>query len=218
MLLSSCTLVDSVDGYAGRPETTDAGDAGSVDAAPDALSIDSGKGCQDETDCDDDNVCTGDSCFGGTCVLTTKPGASCSDGNPCNGAEVCDADGSCRAGTPPPLDDDDDCTVDYCDPAKGVVHELGDYPPSKSCNPYICPSNYFRAKALLCDPYCGTDNCGFCVNGFQCERACTKTVTACCVVAGDCPKSCPTGYSMIGETCSADCGCLSCGPAAICQR
>jgi hypothetical protein len=203
-----------VDGYAGEVAGADAG----TDALPDALVIDSGLSCSDVSACDDDEPCTADSCWGGTCLHTPLAGTSCADGNVCNGDETCDATGTCEPGAAPNLDDDNDCTVDFCDPVDGVKHQLGDYPPSKSCNPYTCATSYYRSKALLCDPACGTNNCGFCINGFLCERACTKSVTACCVGAEGCASSCPTGYEMVGQTCADACGCGGCGAAAICER
>jgi hypothetical protein len=216
---SGCSLVDSVEGYAGSSiAEPDAAAEASADAEPDALVVDSGQSCTDASECNDDNPCTTDACWGATCLFTADPGAPCGDGNPCNGDETCDAQGDCKAGSPPDLDDDNDCTVDFCDPTGGVQHDLVDYPPSKTCNPFACPPSFYRAKSLLCDPACGTDNCGFCINTFQCERACEKKVTACCVNTDQCGSSCPTGYAVVAQTCSNDCGCFSCGPAVVCER
>src|SRR5690606_35266336 len=50
------------------------------------------------------------------------PGALCSDGNSCNGIEACDGAGTCQAGTPLEVDDQNPCTVDTCDPETGVSH------------------------------------------------------------------------------------------------
>ena len=93
----------------------------------------------DGTTCSDGQACTsGDVCTAGTCAgdavtctaldachvagvcdpasgACTNPakadGTSCSDGNACNGAEACTA-GTCVAGTPPVVDDNNPCTVD----------------------------------------------------------------------------------------------------------
>ncbi|HEX6240818.1 MAG TPA: EGF domain-containing protein, partial [Polyangiales bacterium] len=71
-----------------------------------------------------------DSCHDvGTCDLVTgacanpiKPdGSVCADANVCDGEEVCTA-GSCGGGTALPLDDNNPCTVDSCDPSQGAVH------------------------------------------------------------------------------------------------
>jgi hypothetical protein len=216
-----CTLFDSVDDYAGEPEvsaTPDASAEAGNDASGDVLVIDSGESCTSASECDDDNPCTSNACWGATCLYTADPGAPCGDDNACNGQESCDESGVCRPGTPPELDDDNDCTVDFCDPATGAQHQLGDYPPSKTCNPYTCPTSYYRSKSLLCDAACGTDNCGFCINTFLCERACEKSVTACCVNADQCPSACPSGYAVVATTCRDECGCFSCGPAVVCER
>lgn len=224
VLVASCTLFDSVDGYAGPSGVAGPGGTssdGAVNDAPvDAIVIDSGKSCSAPGDCEDDNPCTTDACWASTCLHTVVVGSACGDDNPCNGTESCDETGACRSGAAPEVDDDNTCTTDFCDPVQGVQHMPGDYPPSKTCNPYTCPSGYYRAKSLLCDPFCGTDNCGYCINGFQCERACLKTVSACCVGAEGCATSCPAGYSPQGTSCTFECGCGSaaCGPTVSCQR
>ncbi len=73
---------------------------------------------------DDGNPCTVDACSPATGVshVPASVGTSCSDGNDCNGSEACNGDGTCAAGTPPPVDDGNPCTVDTCDPATGVHH------------------------------------------------------------------------------------------------
>jgi hypothetical protein len=108
--------------------------------------------------CDDGSGCTlGDACKSGKCVgapkvcpgatacldatcnktsgqcgLKAKPaGTSCSDGNVCNGAELCDAKGTCTAGTPPNCDDGNTCTADSCDPAAGCKSVPS---PGATCN------------------------------------------------------------------------------------
>lgn len=89
-----------------------------------------------DTLCSDGNVCNGlEKCNGtGTCMAGTDAppeGASCSDGNLCNGSETCQA-GTCTSGSPlsctgaagDPCDDNNACTVDSCDPNRGIVNEL----------------------------------------------------------------------------------------------
>ncbi len=150
----------------------------------------------------------------GACTLP----AQCDDGNPCNGTETCSADSKCEVGTPPDLDDGNSCTVDFCDAVQGIVHQPGDYPPTKACiaTNTPCPANYYRAKVLLCDASCGA--CPFCVNGFECQRACVASLQACCGNSENCPTSCPAGYAYKGTVMSPDCGCGVEGPAAKCQR
>lgn len=72
---------------------------------------------------DDGNPCTADACDPVLGVVHTPlEGASCSDGNPCNGEEICTAAGACEASSTPVIDDGNPCTIDGCDPSKGVTH------------------------------------------------------------------------------------------------
>jgi hypothetical protein len=73
--------------------------------------------------CNDGSACTtDDTCANGVCVGNPLP---CDDGDVCNGAELCDAlTGACLAGTPPNCDDQNDCTLDGCDPVGGCFHTV----------------------------------------------------------------------------------------------
>ena len=72
----------------------------------------------------DGNPCTVDGCspISGVTHTPVPGGASCGDGDLCNGAEVCDAQATCMAGTPPMVDDGNVCTADNCQPSVGVTH------------------------------------------------------------------------------------------------
>lgn len=64
-------------------------------------------------------------CFGGdlvSCNEGVTHVAHCDDDDACNGIETCAAR-ACLAGTPPVLDDNNDCTVDRCESASGPVHD-----------------------------------------------------------------------------------------------
>ncbi len=50
-------------------------------------------------------------------------GAPCSDANACTAGDVCSTTGQCVSGAPLNCDDNNTCTVDSCDPARGCVHE-----------------------------------------------------------------------------------------------
>ncbi|MBI4701017.1 MAG: hypothetical protein HY744_07640 [Deltaproteobacteria bacterium] len=74
---------------------------------------------------DDGNPCTVDACDPATGNVThapAAPGTPCADNNLCNGQEICDGAGLCAAGSPPLVDDGNDCTADTCDPNYGVEH------------------------------------------------------------------------------------------------
>jgi hypothetical protein len=71
-------------------------------------------------DCDDENVCTSDSCESGVgCAYAPEEG-SCDDGSACTDDDVCVA-GGC-VGTPISCDDSDSCTADSCNPDSGCVY------------------------------------------------------------------------------------------------
>ncbi len=81
--------------------------------------------CNGKTDdglCNDDNPCTQDSCepATGKCKITVLDGTPCSDGNACTGPDKCSGD-QCKGG-PTSCDDNNPCTDDSCDPAKGCVN------------------------------------------------------------------------------------------------
>jgi Dictyostelium (slime mold) repeat len=69
--------------------------------------------------CNDNNVCTADSCTPSTglCSFSNLPAVPCPDGNLCDG-QIC-ASGVCVAGTPPNCNDNNVCTTDSCTPATG---------------------------------------------------------------------------------------------------
>jgi hypothetical protein len=70
--------------------------------------------------CDDNNVCTTDSCLPASgCHQENKPnGFSCSDGLYCNGQEIC-VGGTCTDQADPTCSDGNPCTQDLCDNAAG---------------------------------------------------------------------------------------------------
>jgi hypothetical protein len=73
---------------------------------------------------DDFNACTVDSCDAVLGVLhaPTATGSACDDSTVCNGHETCNGSGSCLAGTPLTLNDNNPCTADSCHPSSGVAH------------------------------------------------------------------------------------------------
>ena len=77
--------------------------------------------CAQDSDCDDANPCTDDSCTlpAGDCAYTPNS-AGCSDGDVCNGVEICDGAGGCIIDVAPLVcGDGDSCTVDLCDAVTG---------------------------------------------------------------------------------------------------
>jgi len=198
--LAACTVVDSVSGFAGPPLAKDAG-------------ADSGKPCVTGPECDDENVCTTDTCWGGYCRYSMLAGQSCSDGDLCNGDELCDEAGVCVHGIPPEVEDDDLCTVDACDSKTGVQHVPGNYPPITFCTFELkCPPDYFL-REILCSPDCPPSGVG--VNAATCERICKPELTVCC---NDCTATtCPAGYQPSGYM-SSTCVCGQPASGLICKR
>jgi hypothetical protein len=86
-------------------------------------SCDSAFGCfnvPNTNPCDDGTVCTtGDTCTAGACVGIP---VVCDDGNVCTGSESCDSVLGCQAGVPPTCDDANPCTDDSCDPFLGCLN------------------------------------------------------------------------------------------------
>ena len=214
-------MVDSVSGYQGPPVSGHGGSAGvPSDGASGSggTSSDAATSCETAIDCQDKNPCTLDSCFGGLCRHDPYPAGSCDDGNVCNGTETC-ADGKCVAGTPLDKNDGNDCTVDGCDPAKGVQHEAISYPDVKACAGAACPAGYYVDAFLACDTECGgPNNCGFCINGAMCKKLCLAKHQVCCGDSSNCPTTCPSGYAPSTVVQKGECGCGSPGAAMTCVR
>jgi len=64
--------------------------------------------------CNDDNACTeGDFCENSACKGGPEP--ECDDGVFCNGLEECDPETGCVDGEPPTCDDGNECTEDSCE-------------------------------------------------------------------------------------------------------
>lgn len=89
-----------------------------------------------DTSCADGDTCNGaETCDGaGACRSgqNADEGTSCPNGNACDGDERCNGFGSCLGGTPPEVDDGNQCTADACDPATGVSHNA--VPDGTRCN------------------------------------------------------------------------------------
>src|SRR5215831_19476588 len=86
--------------------------------------------CTQNSDCDDGNPCTTDSCNGSaTCVFVANSNP-CDDGDPCTENDVC-ANSAC-GGFPVNCDDGNACTDDTCDSAGNAF--LCVHTPNGSCS------------------------------------------------------------------------------------
>ena len=110
-------------------------------------------------DCDDDKLCTTDSCsiFYG-CVHFNNE-LACDDGDACTEGDRC-ADGLCLSGALVDCDDQNVCTLDSCDLLAGCEHEDlteelcddGIACTSDECDPVLGCVN-----EIICPEYCGNE-------------------------------------------------------------
>lgn len=214
-LAFACSVLEPVDDYEGPPLAAGGGGTSSDAGADVSDAVGTDAKCSTPDDCDDQNPCTADGCWGNLCTHAPTPGVTCADSNVCNGDEVCGSDGTCEKGLPLQVDDDDPCTDDACDPVKGVTHIPQATPPMQilQCGSVTCPAGYY-VKKLTCLSECGACNPTFCVNGTLCERVCKKKLDVCCNNTCD---DCPPGYSQTATFMTGDCGCGP-GQTASCER
>ncbi|MFZ4576876.1 MAG: hypothetical protein ACOYOB_00670 [Myxococcota bacterium] len=106
-------------------------------------------------DCDDGNVCTSDVCDPAVGCSTQTNSSPCDDANPCTETDIC-VGGKCTGGGPVDCDDNNVCTVDFCDPKQGCV--------LKSLAPMCADSNPCTDE--ICDPKLG---CVYPFNSVPCD-------------------------------------------------
>lgn len=84
--------------------------------------------CSVDSDCDDGIACSRDQCLGGCYCIHLSDHAVCNDGVFCNGDEVCDPAVGCVGTLPRRCNDEDACTIDFCDePGKRCVNDVRDF-------------------------------------------------------------------------------------------
>ncbi len=120
-------LLSACDGAAGTivlPDLPPERDASyGVPPVPDGAIL-----CERDRDCDDGVDCTRDRCVEGGYCVSAGDFSRCDDGVFCNGYEVCDPAFGCRESRPQRCNDEDVCTIDYCDEAqKACVHTGRDF-------------------------------------------------------------------------------------------
>ncbi|GEM_PF-2820035 len=99
--------------------------------------------------CNDNDVCTEDSCNATTgCTFKADNGGACDDGNKCT-ISTC-AGGICKSGAPVPCGDKKPCTADACDPSTGCFHvALSDVPCSNGpCKNTRCVAGHCQVSTL----------------------------------------------------------------------
>ncbi len=151
--------------------------------------------------CNDNNPCTVDACDPAT-GCTHKPTAvatDCDDGDLCNGIGSCDGNGKCVTKPSQVCNDNNPCTDDVCDPAKGCttvnnVLACNDGDPCTTvdkCSGGAC----LGSVPAKCDDgrACTTDTC---TKGVGCANAPVMDNTAC-----DDGNGCSTGDRCVAGQC-----------------
>ena len=152
---------------------------------------DSGKCDSKEVSCDDDNVCTTDSCGPGAGCQHKPTAGGCSDNNSCTVGDACDG-GGCKAGSLKDCGDKNPCTVDACAKDSGACENV-----AMPLNGTSCDAD--GSKCTVDDACDG----GKCIAGklIQCDDGNTCTDDACDAATGKC-NSKPAAKA--GTVCNAD--------------
>ena len=143
--------------------------------------------------CDDLNPCTDNTCAPADGCLFTQNTAPCSDKDACTGPDVCAA-GKCVSGATVVCNDNNVCTTDACEPAKGCVYTGttgGACDDGNFCTVSdVCTAGVCGGAPNTCDDgnACTLDSCG--------SNACAHSNT----VDG---TSCGTFDGCTGDFCTA---------------
>ena len=91
--------------------------------------------CYDNSECDDSNICTTDSCQENVCINTED---TCDDANPCTVDGVCSTETGCPAKQEVDCNDSNACTVDTCDTVLGCQHTADTCDDGNMCTLDLC--------------------------------------------------------------------------------
>ena len=175
--------------------------------------------------CDDQELCTADSCDPAQGCQHVPLVAPCNDGDECTIDDAC-VDGGCLGGAPADCDDDQPCTEDSCDQLAGCQHDA--LPDTTLCDDQDqctendeCSQGECGGDQVECDDgnVCTDDSCepaDGCVNepvpdGAPCDDgdACNVTDTCqdgACVGSGN--QDCDDQDECTEDSCDVDQGCL----------
>ena len=185
--------------------------------------------CLENTDCNDENPCTDDSCVDTKCVYTPNT-VPCDDGNECTVGDACKG-GACSAGgafTCP--SDDNPCTDESCVPGQGCKSTPNTAPcddgnectvddacKAGACSAggaFTCPSDNNPCTDEICVPGQGCieqNNDGSCSDGNPCTTGDTCIEGECTSgTAVECDDENPCNGP---EVCDPETGACSPGPA-----
>jgi cysteine-rich repeat protein len=174
--------------------------------------------------CQDDSVCTDDTCLAGKGCVYQANTAVCDDGNACTLGDKCQG-GQCQGGVGQGCDDGNVCTTDGCNGAKGCVHvnNTALCPDNDVCtSDEICAAGACTVVKQVCDDgnACTQD---WCHSQLGCQSAAPAGLLACsdgnaCTlgdscVAGKCvagsAASCNDGNPCTKDSCDTKTGCSS---------
>jgi len=194
-----------------NPCTTDSCDAKlgcQYKAAVDGGQCDDGNGCTVNDackagkclgagkNCDDNNICTTDTCAADVCAYANNKNP-CNDNSICTLVDTCDGNKKCVGSTPLPCNDQNPCTTDTCDPIKGCVFTVN----TLACNDGLYCTKGDTCALGLCKsatPTCDDGN--VCTND-TCDEAADKCGTV--VNTADCNDGdlCTPGDKCSAGTC-----------------
>ena len=181
--------------------------------------------CFADTECDDDDPCTADTCFDFQCYndichdpvsvceelqscdalcnpITTP--VDCEDGDLCTD-NACDIGAGGCVSTTTDCDDSDACTAESCDPATGCGYTPVGCDDGSACTADSCdPATGCANDPIVCDDgdVCTTNECN------PASGCVYPPIPNCCVVDADCPAgdTCVDGSC---ETPAVQCPCFS---------
>jgi hypothetical protein len=180
----------------------------------------------DESTCNDNNPCTEDKCDGTNGCKTSNKAGDCNfDDSECTKDDAC-KDGNCVAGAAVECTDNNPCTKDSCDPAKGCVYVNDDgafcdadntaCTQNDACKDAKCEPG--AAKACASEDLCVKGNCnltdGNCKYPFQegvpCNDGNLCTSNGKCITDG-CksePIKCDDLNPCTSDSCGKTTGCV----------
>ena len=172
--------------------------------------------------CDDNNLCTDDSCDPETGCKYFPNQEDCNDGNECTSGDICAA-GWCIGMESVDCDDNNPCTDDSCDPATGCLHLVNSAPCSdgndctegEACaggwctggTDVVCDDNN-QCTDDSCDPMSGCvheETTLPCDDGSACSSGEACALGEC---VGGAPVVCKDGNECTDDSCNPATGCV----------
>ncbi len=181
--------------------------------------------------CNDNNVCTDDSCDSQTGCTHTNNAASCDDGNACTTTDTCSG-GTCVGGPAADCNDNNGCTDDGCNPANGCTHVNNNDPCSDgnacttndTCSAGACvggaPPDCNDSNACTNDSCNAASGCEHVNNNNPCDDGSACTTSDICnggsCVGGAAPN-CDDGNGCTDDSCNSLTGCGHVNNTAACD-